>query len=424
MIFYYIRFLLFAKLLRFYRKVSQPQGFAEDFSFVCEPLFSSFCLPEVLPTADVWQSLSIFFAAEDEGRTEEPTDRRKQKEREKGRVAKTQEIPSSLVALGGFLAVFFSSAWILSGLTALIKNSLSNFSDIPALTLGEINPLLTGILAKLLWFLWPIFSIAIIMAVVGNIAQVGFLFTLEPLKMDLSKLKIDPGSILKKVFFSRQIFVNLIKTLIRVTILLWASYLIISADFLSLTGTVNIDLPDSLRILGMSAFKLALVLSVILLVLAIPDYFYQRFEFLESIKMTREEVKQEFRETEGDPYVKQEQRRRAMEFMRRNILANVQQSDVVITNPTHYAVALRYDVDKEEAPRVMAKGEDSLALLIRRLAKEHGIEIIENKPLARTLYQNVQEDQVVPPQFYQVLLEIFANIDKVKEKLTKRKVQA
>lgn len=359
----------------------------------------------------------MFFAAEEDGRTEEPTERRKQKEREKGRVAKSQEIPGALVSLGGFIMVFFAAGWILSGLTEIMRFYLGNFHLLPVFTLDELSPLLMSLVGKTALIVAPVFLVGVVMAIMGNIIQVGFLFTLEPLKFDASKLKLDPATILKKVFFSRQIFVNLIKTLLRVVILLWASYLVISGDFLQLVGTSNIDLPDSLRVLAMSALKLSLILSLVLLLMAIPDYFYQRFEFIESIKMTREEVKQEMRETEGDPHVKQEQKRRALEIMRRNLLGNVKQSDVVITNPTHYAVALRYNMDKETAPRVMAKGEDSIAFLIRRIAKENNVRIVENKPLARALYEAVEENQEVPPQFYLVLIEIFRDLDSIKEKV-------
>lgn len=373
-----------------------------------------------VPALDSW----MFFAAEEEGRTEDPTERRKEKEREKGRVAKSQEIPSALVALGGFITVFLFSGWILSGLTDLMRYYLGNFSSLPPISMPELSPLLTSLVGKTALVVGPVFAVGILMAIVGNMVQVGFLFSLEPLKFDGSKLKLDPGTILKKVFFSRQIFVNLIKTLLRVSILLWAAYLVITTDFLRLVGVADIDLPDSLRILSMSALKLSLILSVILLLMAIPDYFYQRFEFMESIKMKKEEVKEEMREMEGDPHIKQEQRRRALELMRRNLMQNVKESNVVITNPTHFAVALRYDMDKEKAPRVMAKGEDSMALLIKRIAKDNDIKIIENKPLARALHQSVEENQEVPPQFYLVLLEIFKNIDTIQAKARSRQASA
>jgi flagellar biosynthetic protein FlhB len=154
--------------------------------------------------------------------------------------------------------------------------------------------------------------------------------------------------------------------------------------------------------------------------ISLPDYLYQKFEFIESIKMTKDEVKQETKEMEGDPLIRQRRRQRAFELMRRNTFREVQKADVVITNPTHYAIALRYDPALEEAPRVMAKGEDHLALVIRNLARKNDIPMIENKPLARELYATVAVGDIVSEQFYRVLIDIFVNLESMKQKLGSR----
>lgn len=362
----------------------------------------------------------MFAAAEDEGRTEDPTERKRQKEREKGRVPKSPDIPSSLVTIGGLGVLFITGRWMLGGIADIAKYYLGNFTQLPGIGQAELIQLLISLTKDVGLLVAPVFLVAIVMAIAGNMAQVGFMFTLKPLQPDFSRIKLDFPTMMRKVFFSRQIAVNLIKTLVKVMFLAWISYFIISSELSGLLQMGSMSLPESIRLLSFVAFKLSLILAVVMFALALPDYYYQRFEFTESIKMTREEVRQETKETEGDPLVRQRRRQRAYEMYRRNMMGEVRQADVVITNPTHFAVALRYDPDLEEAPRVLAKGEDHLALIIRNLAKRNEIPIIENKPLARELYDTVPEGELVPEQFYRVLIDIFMSLERMRERLGRR----
>ncbi|RME90011.1 MAG: flagellar biosynthesis protein FlhB [Candidatus Hydrogenedentota bacterium] len=350
----------------------------------------------------------IFFAAEDEGRTEEPTERRKRKEREKGRVPKSAEIPAALVTLGGILALFFAGGWIVHRLLNLIEFYVGNFHNLPALNESSIRPLMAQFIENLALLLLPVFGIGMLLAIAGNVMQTGFLFSLKPLQFDFSRIKLDFATLARKVFFSRQVAVNLMKTLAKVTLMGLVAYWIVYADFMNILQTPSLGVGEALKTIGMTAFKLALVLSLILAAVSIPDYFFQRFEFMESIKMTKQEVKEEYKETEGDPLVKQRQRQMAMDLLRRNMLGNIKEADVVITNPTHYAVALRYDNAKEEAPRVVAKGVDAMALQIRHLAEEFAIPIIENKPLARQLYAQVEVNQIIPQALFEAVVAIYS----------------
>ncbi|MDH5720104.1 MAG: flagellar biosynthesis protein FlhB [Spirochaetia bacterium] len=372
-------------------------------------------LVTALPGFDTW--LNIYFAAEDEGRTEPATPRRKEKEREKGRVPKSQEIPSALVTMGVLIVLFFLAGWMITGLTDMIHKYVGNFTDLPQFSEAVLLTLLISIVKDTAVIMAPVFLIAFVMAIIGNLAQVGFLFSLKPLAFDFSKIKLDPASIIKKVLISRQVIVNLVKTIIKVMFLGTISYLIIESDFLLVMKTSDLSLKESLKILGFIVFKLAFITTLTLLIIGIPDYFYQRYEFLESIKMTREETKQELKETEGDPLIKQRQRQRAIEVMRKRMMSEVQNADVVITNPTHYAVAMRYNPEFENAPRLLAKGADHAAFIIRNIAKNKEIPIVENKPLARELYDNVSEGELVPEEFYRVLVEIFMNLENIKERL-------
>ena len=359
----------------------------------------------------------IFFAAEDEGKTEEPTERRKQKEREKGRVPKSTEIASALVTLGALLVLFILSSWLLEHIFKILKYFLGNFNNLPEISITTLQPLFMSIIKELVYILAPVLFISIIMAVAGNLIQVGFLFTLKPLQFDISRIKLTPANIMKKIFFSKQVGFNLIKTIAKVCLLAFVSIFIVYFDFFSVLQTGSMGVGNSLRTLGFIGFKLSLILTMILLIISIPDYFYQKHEFMENIKMTKQEIKEELKETEGDPLVKQRQKKRSMEIFRRGMLKQIKKSDIVITNPIHFAIALRYDPDQENAPRILAKGEDHLALVIKNLARKDNIPIIENKPLARELYYNVEENQVVPEQFYRVLIDIFLSIENIRERL-------
>ncbi len=364
-----------------------------------------------------WPLLWMSFAAEDEGRTEEPTDRRRQKEREKGRVPKTQEIPAALVLIGGLLAIFFLSQYVLSGLSKMMKKYLGNFNAMPSLDTDSLTGLLISITYDTALIIGPIFIAVIFMAVVGNVLQVGFMFSLKPLEMDFSRIKFSFDNLIKRVFFSKNIAVNLIKTILKVFLMSWIAYFIIQMDFLTIIETGEISVAESLKILGFLGFKLTMIIAIILLIISVPDYFFQRYEFTESIKMTKQEIKEEYRESEGDPQVKQRQRQLAMELVRRSMMAEVRKADVVITNPTHFAVALRYDLTRENAPRVVAKGEDQIALIIRNIAKKEEIPVIENKPLAREIYRLVDVGDLVPVEFYDALAGIFITLSKYKTKL-------
>ncbi len=364
-----------------------------------------------------WPLLWMSFAAEDEGRTEEPTDRRRQKEREKGRVPKTQEIPAALVLIGGLLAIFFLSQYVLSGLSKMMKKYLGNFNAMPSLDTDSLTGLLISITYDTALIIGPIFIAVIFMAVVGNVLQVGFMFSLKPLEMDFSRIKFSFDNLIKRVFFSKNIAVNLIKTILKVFLMSWIAYFIIQMDFLTIIETGEISVAESLKILGFLGFKLTMIIAIILLIISVPDYFFQRYEFTESIKMTKQEIKEEYRESEGDPQVKQRQRQLAMELVRRSMMAEVRKADVVITNPTHFAVALRYDLTRENAPRVVAKGEDQIALIIRNIAKKEEIPVIENKPLAREIYRLVDVGDLVPVEFYDALAGIFISLSKYKTRL-------
>ncbi|MCL2026644.1 MAG: EscU/YscU/HrcU family type III secretion system export apparatus switch protein, partial [Leptospirales bacterium] len=312
------------------------------------------------------------FAAEDEGRTEDATEKKIREAREKGQVAKTQELPQSLVVIFGVLVVFMFASWIYDAAASMTKYYLSSFSRL-SLTPRSLFLDFIAMGTEAAKVVLPVFLAVIIAAVAGNVAQVGFQVSTHPLKMDWKKVRFDPATIMKKVFFSKQVAMNLLKSIAKVLAIGFTAYLIIVADFEKLMTTPDISMAMALKIVGLGALKIILCTSIILLLISIPDYFFQKREFLESLKMTKQELKEEIKESVGDPNI----RARMREMYRRNMLAAVPKADVIVTNPTHYAVALLFDTNTMIAPTVTAKGEDGLALLIREIAKKNDVPMIE-----------------------------------------------
>lgn len=362
------------------------------------------------------------FAAEDEGRTEEPTELRKRREREKGRVPKSAEIPAALGTLGGLIVLFVSAGWILSSLARIMKLYVGNFNSLGNIHEATMMPMMLAVARDFFLMLAPFFAAVMLMGIVGNLAQTGFLFSLEPLRPKLSNIAFTFNRMVERIFFSKQIYVNLAKTIAKIVLVGFASYLIISDDFLALMKTGRMGVGESLRSIGYMSFKLALVLVVILLIMSVPDYFFQRSQFIESLKMTKQEVKQEYREQEGDPQIKARQRQRMQEALRASMRQAVATADLVITNPTHYAVAIKFSFDEEGTPpRLVAKGEDEIARLIKEIAKRHEVPIYEDKPLARAIYENVALNQLIPEQLFGLIARIVAAIPALRAKFERNK---
>ena len=349
------------------------------------------------------------FAAEDEGRTEEPTEKKLREAREKGQVARTQELPQTLVVLVGILVVLVFASWIYDSMAAITKYYLSSFSR---LRITERSILLdffaiTGESAKMIV---PLFIAVVIAAIMGNIVQVGFQVSTHPLKLDWSKIKFDPATIMKKVLFSKQVAMNLFKSIFKVVTIGFVAYLVIAGDFDRVAATPDISVAMAMKFFLMGGLKIIIWTSVVLLVLSIPDYFFQKKEFTESLKMTKQELKEEYKETQGDPHLRARLREMQREIVMKNMVNEVPRADVVVTNPTHFAVALLYEKDTMEAPTVIAKGADSIALKIRQVAKDNSVPMIENRPLAQQLYRDIEVGDIIPEELFYAVSLIYAEL--------------
>jgi flagellar biosynthetic protein FlhB len=352
-----------------------------------------------------------FFAPDGEGgeKTEDPTSKKLSDARKEGKVAKSKEIVNGVSLLGFFIAlrVFLSFAGI--RIAEIFRWIYTLFPDIVnmkgGLTVQAFIGIFRSLLGKTLIILLPFLIIGFSADFVTNLVQVGWKPTMKPLEPKLSKF--NPISGFKRIF-SKQSIVNLLFAIAKILLVFYIAYTSIKGQAKTLFLLYDISLNAALSLIFQIIVDTGIRISVVYIVLGLVDYGYQRYKFKDDMKMTKQEVKDEYKNTEGDPQIKGKQRQRMMESSQRRMMKNVPQADVVITNPTHIAVAILYDNTKDDAPRVVAKGEDYLAKKIKDVAKESNVPIVENKPLARALYATVEIDETIPPELYQAVAEILA----------------
>ena len=347
-----------------------------------------------------------WFAAEDEGRTEEPTEYKIQKAREEGRVAKSQELIGALTLLLPALAIFFLAPSMLRTCVEMLRFYF--------LRAAELDPVRDRIAARAFFeylarLALPIAAAAVFAAIFSNLAQTGFLFTAKPLVPDFSKVVPRIGRYFQKTLFSMEGLFNVGKSVLKMAIIGVVAFFLIRGEIARLANLQTANLWTGFTAAASLAIRMLLISAALLLLLSIPDMIFQRWQYRESLKMSKQEVKEERKMYEGDPLIKSRLRQRMRELLSRNIAVTVPQADVVITNPTHYAVALEYRAGME-GPMVSAKGEDELALRIRRIALEHEVPVVENRPLARALYADAELGEIIPAAYYQAVADVLAHV--------------
>ncbi len=349
------------------------------------------------------------FLGNDE-RTEPATPKRRQEARRKGQVAKSREIPSAFIILGSTLVLYFYGHYVQNELLLTLREF---FQQIGTWQLNDTNLLFLGLYVVKLcsYILLPFFISLMTLGILANYLQTGFLFTIKPLQPDLNR--INPINGLKRLF-SLAAFVELLKSILKLVIIGFVTYKTIKAELPHLPKLAAMSYQEVFAYTVKVAFKICLYAGLILCVLSLFDYLYQRYEYEQNLKMTKQEVKEEFKEREGDPQVKSRLRKRQIEILRKRMLQEVPKADVVITNPTRLAVALKYDYHKMVAPQVIAKGAGYLAKKIKEIAMQNGVVVIENKWLAQTLYKTVEIGDFIPPILYQAVAEILAYVYRLK----------
>lgn len=362
-----------------------------------------------------------FFAKDGPGgaKTEEPTGKKLNDARKEGQTAKSKELISSV----SLLALFFVLKNYIGSLGMSFLELFDEIYDfIPKAVenykLGMTNNLIITALAKIfieiLKMCIPVFIVAVFVGVLMNVVQQKWMVTSKPLHPKFSKL--NPISGFKRIFSARQV-IELLKNIVMIVIIGAIVYITIKDKYTLLFKFYEIPLIQSVSLIGEVIFDIGIKISEFFLVVGIVDLFYQRHKFKDDMKMTKQEVKDEYKNSEGDPQIKGQIRRKMQEASRRRMMQALPEADVVITNPTHFAVALKYDANSGRAPYVLAKGADYLAFQIRDKAKEYDIEIVENKPLARLLYNNVEIGDEIPQELYQAVAEVLALVYRIKNKL-------
>lgn len=357
-----------------------------------------------------------FFA--DPSKTEEPTERRKQEARKKGQVAKSMELNSVVVLFALFLFLNFAGGWLYFEISTYLKNNLSPRFVISDLTESNLGHMLLQHLIFFLRIFLPIGLSAIVIAVTINYIQVGALFTTEPLRPKFSKLNPINGF---KRLFSSQGLVDLVKSCLKLFIVLYFAYSTIKSRIFSLVDTAKLGAIQTGMVVWSIVFQVALKICTFLLVLAILDYIYQRWQLRKNLRMTKKEVRDEYKQTEGNPLIKNKIRQRQREIAQRRMMQEVPKADVVITNPTHLAIALKYEPGRMSAPTVTAKGEGYIAQRIKEIAQASGVVLVENKPLAQAIYKTVEIGEVIPEKLYQAVAEVLAFVYRLKQKNVKQK---
>jgi flagellar biosynthetic protein FlhB len=345
-------------------------------------------------------------------KSEQATPRRREEARKKGQVAKSREIPSVLVLMTGLLVLFLIGGHITNRLADFTAQMLSRAGTLP-ITPSSVQALGQEMITFLLAALAPLLLAVLAMAVLANYIQVGTLFAVELIKPDFSKINIFKG--LKRLF-SIQSWVELLKSMLKLVIIGYVAYSTIAGEVKDIVPLTDQELPSIFSYISRVSFHIFIKSTLVMALLAGLDYLFQRFQHEKKLRMTHQELKEEFKQTEGDPLIKSRVRSLQREMARRRMMAEVPKADVIITNPTPLAVAVTYRNGEMVAPQVSAKGANLLAEKIKEIARSHEIPILENKPLAQTLFKTVELGQMIPPSLYQVVAEVLAYVYRLKNK--------
>lgn len=362
-----------------------------------------------------------FFAKDGPGgeKTEEPTQKKIDDSRKEGQVAKSKEVASTLTLIALFVMLKFWISTLGSQLLELFPGYYERMAEYVTLEGGRVSArvfssLTAYALQRVAVIILPFLLVGFLICFVADLAQVKWKPTTKPLQPKFNKL--NPISGVKKLF-SLQSLVELLKSLIKIAIIIIVIYNEFKEKWQTVLLVYTMPLMQAVLMAGDMLINIGLKIALIFIFVAAADYIFQRWKHHEDLKMTKQEIKDEFKNTEGDPQIKGKIRQRMMEASRRRMMQDLPKADVVITNPTHYAVAIRYDTNIADAPFVVAKGVDYLAQKIKEIAKEHHIEIMENKPLARSLYANVEIGEQIPQELYVAVAEVLAAVYRAQGKI-------
>ena len=349
-------------------------------------------------------------AENDQEKTEQASSRRREQARQDGNFATSKEVSSFFSIFGAVMVLYFSGVWIFMGMADFMKKSFFSFGG--ELTVESALGLFSDVSYKLLILMLPAMAIPFFGAL-SYVVQNGLNFTTKPITPDLNK--INPLAGVKRLFSLNSI-AELVKSIMKLTIITYVVYGTVKAEWMTIPFIMDMELVSALAYMGTISFRIMVKTVWVLALIAGMDYLYQRWSFEKGLRMSKDELKEEMKETEGDPHVRARIKAIQREMARKRMMQDVPTADVVVTNPTHLSVAIRYDKSKSDAPVVVAKGSGHLAMKIRELAAENNVPLVENKPLARHLYKHTEVGMQIPVDVYKAVAEVLAYVYRLKGK--------
>jgi flagellar biosynthetic protein FlhB len=348
----------------------------------------------------------------DEDKTEEPSAQRIEDFREDGQVAQSKELSSLFVLLATLAVMYGFGPSLVSDFMNFMRRMFVEAAS-SEMTRERVGVLLMLCLSQLAHLVLPIAVAGFIAGILGSVVQFGFLFTLKPLEPQFSR--VDPISGFQRIFAAASLMEGL-KSLLKLIAVVAVTYMLLKSQIVGSASVMDMDGNQFVVYMTSSAFRLVAGVCVGLFIVAGADFAYQKYRYRKSLMMTKQEVKQEHRQREGDPLLKARIRSMQRETARKRMMQDVPKADVVVTNPTHFAVAIRYDAEKMAAPRVVAKGKDLVAQRIKEIARKNGVPLVENVPLARALHKSVKVGGAIPRSLYQAVAEVLAYVYRLKGK--------
>ncbi|MEI0495580.1 flagellar biosynthesis protein FlhB [Brachyspira intermedia] len=367
--------------------------------------------------------LTLFASPEDEGRTELPTERKKRKAREEeGRVVNSAEINQTLVLAVSIAVIALLTTYFTHTVAQFFISVMNKISNADAsINNAAYTDMLLEIFVLLAKTAGIIMAVALVVGVGVNLAQTQFLFTTKKLKPNFKRIAPTWSNFKERVFVSSQNLMNLAKILFKMVVISFITFTTIYGKSSELFNMTNMELPQAMHLFFFIVLEMLAKVIVFMIIVSAFDYFFQKRQYINSLKMTKHEMKEEFKEMEGDPLVKSQLQEMARKIVSRTMLKSVPEADVVITNPTHFAVALKYE-NGDYAPIVTAKGADHIALRIKEIARENDVQIVENKPLARELYYNVELGQYIPEKLFHVVSRILGEVYRLRNEKMARAI--
>ncbi len=345
-------------------------------------------------------------------KTEEATPKKRDKAREEGQVAKSMEIPSVFIMLSACGILYVFAYFIYQNMLSIMRHTFS-FDEVPDLTISYVTDLLYKTTFKGITSVLPLMLVIVLTALITNFMQVGFKLSAKAMMPKLSKFNVISGV---AKMFSKKTAVELIKSIFKIIIIGAVSYFCIMGDLEEMIHLFDTSVGHILVFTLKASFKLFIWVVLVMTFIAILDFMFQKYQHEEQIKMTKQEVKDEYKQTEGDPMVKSRIRTIQAQASRQRMMQDVPDADVVVTNPTHLAIAIKYDPAQMPAPLILAKGAGLIAQRIKKLAIENDVPVVENKELAQNLYKIIDVGDAIPSEFFLAVAEILAYVYKMKGK--------